>query len=284
MKKIFEIYSKNTEFPKEDHWISKEDKNGTYLVLADGVTRYLLRNAKDDIKNTETKKEQLKEYPNPSPAKLAAETFCNSVIKEISGSIPLKQIFKIANNKILEFGFKKNPEPNLMENDYWGCVASVARIRNSILEWGFICDCGICVWDKKGNIKFKTQDEGTQTVNDMYTLFKPYFGEEVKNAQTFIGRVILRGLFQNRLTYPRGDIKKGFGVINGDKNALDYVRTGKLKLKEGDIIGIYSDGLTHCIPTKELANLIKKWDFEKVKSICDKKSINEGTLILFRNI
>lgn len=282
--KIIKIYSneESNKFPKEDHWATKTTGKSHYAVLADGVTRYLLRHATDDMNDPKIRAKQLKDYPNPSPAKMAAEKFCKASMKELLDHSSIKDTFIKANNELLKFSFKHNPEPNLLENDYWGCVASIFKVENKSLYWGFICDCGITVWDKNGKIKFQTIDEGAQTANLMYKIFKPYFGKVVKSATSFTGRVILRGLFQNRLTSPRGDVTKGFGVINGDRNAMDYVRTGSLALENGDTVAAYSDGLTHCINTEECSQIIKEMDYRKLKKFCDKKTHNEGSIVLVR--
>ncbi len=280
MYKVIKIYSKKTEFPTEDHWKVLEEKNCCTLIVADGVTRYLLRHATDKWGTPESKKAQLKEYPNPSPAKLTAEKFCKTSLNSLKKKKNIFETFKDANESILKFGFKFNPEPNLLENDYWGCVGAIARVENNNLSWGFICDCGVAVLTKKGKIKFKTLDEGTQTVSLMTKMFTPYLGKKVKDARTIEGRILLRGLFQNRLTYPRGDVKKGFGVINGDKNALDYVRTGSLELKDGETLLVYSDGLANVVTKKEFQDSIEKKNYKKIKEICDLHVDNEGTIII----
>lgn len=44
---------------------------------------------------------------------------------------------------------------DFLQNDYFGAVASCVQIENNILNYSFICDCGVIVYDYTGKIKFQ---------------------------------------------------------------------------------------------------------------------------------
>lgn len=38
-------------------------------------------------------------------------------------------------------------------------MASSVHIEKDVLSYSYICDCGVIVYDKLGNVKFQTEDD-----------------------------------------------------------------------------------------------------------------------------
>lgn len=148
-KKTFDnIKTMNFDFPIEDQYYSSLNE----AIVADGITR-------DPIGIpvlTCSEKEGIKKYPRPSGAELAAKAICDTFAKS-KGSLKERLITCNASVKVLNDKYIK--ECDYLENDYYGAVASCIHIENNILNYAYICDCGVIVYDSLGNIKFQTEDD-----------------------------------------------------------------------------------------------------------------------------
>ena len=230
-KNTFEnIKTLNCDFPIEDKYYA----NDLLGVVADGITRDPI--GVSDLSKL-TLEEMLKLYPRPSGAEIVAQTVVDS-FKDFNNNL-LEQFIK-ANEAVKQLNDKYIANCDYLQNDYYGTVSSAAYIDNNILHYAYICDCGVIVYDKEGNVKFKTEDD-KESISDPY-INNIGIGWHLPEA-----RVIVRRDYRNNL----GNIKDGlcisYGALTGEESAINFIRTGSLEVDESDTIVVYTDGLSNIL-------------------------------------
>lgn len=272
------ITKKNPKFerfnyPQEDSFAYKLDHEN--IAVADGITRDPI-GMKERPDDEEGLIEVSKKYPRPSPAKIAADLFCKSFLgyakkNKLNGEI-IAEAFSYANNKIKQLNSKKNKNPNYLENDFWACVASAGIIKDNILYYGFIADCGVVIFNKDGNLKLRTENQGPNSRGSIDKDIRKKYDTSFKFQK---GRRIIRSLYRNAMTNPLS-----YGALTGERTALGFIRTGSLRLEKGDYIGFYSDGMNSILDSKEF-NITKC--FRQLERYIEKEAYKidggEGTLI-----
>lgn len=237
--KTFAKFGVPSNIPLEDQFYFTQDT----MVVADGITR-------DSIGcpnlNEVSREYILQNYPNPSPATKAAEVVCKT-FQQNNDLQDLEKIMLLANANIAKLN--ENLVCDYLENDYAACVAASAHIENDILHYSYICDCGVIVWDKNGNIRFQTSDD--KALVDPYLAKKPYPWYMPE------GRVIVRRDFRNNLNNIIDGKCVSYGAFTGEKTAEAFVKTGYIKLEKGDTIAVFSDGFT---PLFELPDFFENLD------------------------
>ena len=88
------------------------------------------------------------------------------------------------------------------------------------------------------------------------------------------GRLIMRRMFRNK---PKQ--RYSFGVLTGEKEAEDYIRSGKIKITDRCMVIVYTDGFRTALFSKEGLKLFSKKDFSKLEEYCRDKVDSEGTLV-----
>ena len=260
-------------FPIEDQFYASE----TETIVADGITRDPI--GISDL-STCSLKEFLDRYPRPSGAELAAKVICDTFSKT-NGSL-IERLIK-CNESVRQLNNKYIKKCDYLEKDYYGAVASCISIENNVLNYAYICDCGIIVYDRFGNIKFQTEDD-----KELYS--DPYINKIGVPWNLPEARVIVRRDYRNNLNNIQDDKCISYGAITGEKSAMKFVRTGQFELSDGDIIAVYSDGFTKFLHDRDFIRQIlhfEKVEFEryiKTKSKLDYEKYGKGkTLVLYRN-
>lgn len=279
-KNTFEnIQTVNLKFPVEDQYYANDNE----AIVADGITRDPI--GIDDFRAYSTL-DFVKFYPRPSGAELAAKeivkTFENS-----SGN--LKERLIKCNESVRLLNEKNISRCDFLQNDYFGAVASSVQIENNILNYAFICDCGVIVYDYTGKIKFQTEDE-----KELYS--DPYINRAMLEKKISWNlpeaRVMVRKDFRNNIHNIQDGRCVSYGALTGEISANDFIRSGTIKLDESDIVIVYSDGFSNFLHDATFIEKIlnfEKGEFENYvydTSISDyNKYGKEKTLIILkRNI
>lgn len=266
------IKTKGINFPIEDQYYASDNE----AIVADGITRDPI--GISDFSKT-TKREFLEKYPRPSGAELAAKEICRT-FPETKGSLVDRLIE--TNKSVKRLNDKYILECDYLENDYYGAVASCICIKDNILYYAYICDCGVIVYDKEGNIKFKTDDD-----KEIYS--DPFVNNIGISWNLPEARKIVRSEYRNNINKVVDGNCISYGALTGEESAINFIRSGQLKIEEGDIIIIYSDGVTYYLNDKEFINHIinfnkdtfEKYIEEKSKEDYDKYG-KEKTLVMFK--
>ena len=266
------IKTTNKNFPIEDQYYAKENE----AIIADGITRDPI-GISDFSKFTE--KEFIDKYPRPSGGELAAKEICNTFSKT-KGSL-IERLIK-CNNQVKILNNKYIKECDYLENDYYGSVASCININNNLLNYAYICDCGIIIYDKEGNIKFKTEDDKALYSDPFINkLSLPWALPETRKK--------IRKDYRNNPNNIIDGKCVSYGALTGEETAIYFIKSGQVNITKDDIVILYSDGFNNFLYDKELINNIinfNKEELEKYISIKSKENYNkyglEKTIIIYK--
>lgn len=273
-KRTFDnIKNVDGNFPIEDQYFASSDE----AIVADGITRDPI--GCSDLASI-SQEEFVKKYPNPSGAYLAAKEICNT-FSITTGSlyerlIKCNESVKLLNNKyILKCDY--------LESDYYGAVAACIRIENNILNYAYICDCGVIVYDKKGNIKFQTADD-----KGLYS--DPYINKIGIPWNLAEARVIVRRDYRNNINNIKDGKCVSYGAITGEDAVREFIRYGSFNLEKNDIVLVYSDGFTKFLHDGDFVEQIVNFDVLKFEDYVNKKALSdyskygkEKTIVMFIN-
>lgn len=272
-KNTFEnIMTVGFDFPVEDQYYVNEN----VAIVADGITR-------DPIGISDfskcSKKDFLEKYPRPSGAELAVNDICKTFSKT-NGSLVNRLIE--SNKSVRKLNETYISECDYLENDYYGAVASCISIEDDILNYAYICDCGVIVYDKNGNMKFKTEDD-----KELYS--DPYINKIGISWDLPEARKLVRSKYRNNLNNIVDGKCVSYGALTGEESAVSFIRSGQIKLEDGDIIIVYSDGFSYYLTDKEFINNIINFDNAVFETYIEEKSKEdyekygkEKTLVMFK--
>lgn len=258
--------------PLEDSY--SINNGGKIIAVADGVTRDPMEYLQNGLLG---KLNFALNYPKISPAKIASDIFCEifpSVLKDfdVKDERAILESFNEANKKIRSWNSQNIPNTDYLMNDFAGCVASGISEQNGAVSWGYLTDCGIAIFDKNGNLRFKTEDESPHRLDEYFWQDKQIKGKSWNQPEV---RKRIRSHYRNN-----PDEKHSFGVLTGEENAMDYVRTGSWEINPGEFLLVYTDGLEPIIFSENFSNKLKQNDFEGLEKLCKQKVKTEGTLVL----
>ncbi len=263
----------NCNFPIEDQYYVSENE----AIVADGITRDPM--GISDLSSC-SPKEFLDKYPRPSGAELAAKEICNTFSKTNDS---MKNRLIKCNNSVRLLNNKYISKCDYLENDFYCAVAACIHIENNVLEYAYICDCGVIVYDSLGNIKFQTEDD-----KELYS--DPFINKIGIAWNLPEARVIVRRDYRNNLNNIKNGKCVSYGALTGEESAEKFIRSGRLELKNGDIILVYSDGFTNLLCDSEFISQLLNFEREKFESYIESKSSSdyekygkEKTLVMFKN-
>lgn len=267
-------------FPKEDAY--KIDDSILAGAVADGVTRDCA-NGSPLRKTPSGLLSALFFYPRFSNP---AGTVSKWVVSEFLGNLKdsenkdekaIYNAIKAANEAAKIYNDFNFPNPDFLVNDLAGCTfaGAVRDHKQGALHWGYICDSGVAILDDKGNLKFKTDDDGPAKHDPLI------WSDERLQELTWSdpkARYTVRRYHRNNIIEP------SFGVINGQPGAMDYVITGTHELTPEDSVLIYTDGLENIMFENgdirgEFADVLSTQDCKQIKRFCAQRVKSEGTLI-----
>ncbi len=230
------IYAVSYPNSRYGHLMPAEDSflhTVTTFGVSDGITR-------DPITHltlaTHTIEELLAYYPNPSGAAWAAELFCTTFVQEMKSNLSIKHAFLDANKAIHKLNQKHIKGVDYLQNDYFGCVASGGVMRDRVLRWGVIGDCGIIVFSKKGEMRFQTPNSMAAFENAVRQ------GNITFKWETDEGRRCVRSQYRNRPDQLIDGECVSYGALTGEPSAESFIYSGELEIETGDLVLFYSDG------------------------------------------
>ncbi len=275
-KKTFEnVKYSNCNFTVED----KFECNSSSAIIADGVTTNYYD--VDDIEEPDSVRDVKKHYPRVSGGKLAALDAVNTYEK-LSG-ISSKEKLIECNKRLKELNDEQVEKCDYLTHDLYGTVASCFQVENDVLDYAYICDCGVAVYDKNGNIKIKTED-------DKRIYADPYIQKEGKDSRIPEDRAYIRKKYRNNPANIVDGVCAAYGVLNGEKNAECFIRSGKTKLHKGDRVILFSDGMYNYLEDKEFIDKIIHFKEEELDEFIERRGKHnkekygaERTLIIYKH-
>lgn len=272
-KKTFENTQRaNCNFPVEDQFYADDNE----AIIADGITRDPI--GISDF-STCSSQEFIDKYPKPSGSEMAAKEMCETFSKAngtlIEKLIKCNEIVKKLNDKYIK-------KCDYLENDYYAAVASCISIENNILNYAYIGDCGLIVYDKLGDVKFHTEDD-KEVDSD------PYIKKLGLKWNLPEARARIRREYRNNLDNIQDGKCVSYGAITGEDAAIKFIKQGKLELVQGDMIVLYSDGFVNFLREQEFISKLLNFDndefenYVNVHSLSDyKKYGQEKTILVYK--
>ncbi len=244
------------------------------IAVADGVTRDPMKYLPSGFLG---KLKFMWYYPKPSPAKKSADIFCETfplVLKDFDtkDEKAVRKAIEEANNRIGYWNTQNIPNVDYVTNDFAGCVASGTVEQKGIISWGFLTDCGVAIFDEKGNLRFRTESEDPHRLDKYIWQDSQIEGKSWNQPEV---RVRIRSHYRNN-----PNEKHSFGVLTGQKEAMSYVRAGTQEIRPNDYLAVYTDGLEPIIFSGGFADKLKERDIDGLERLCKKGVRTEGTLVL----
>lgn len=242
------IMTENHNFPVEDQFFATD----TMAVVADGITRDPVGVL--DLSSI-TNDEFIKKYPRPSGAELAAKTICDTYAK--SSGTPKERLIQ-CNQAVKALNDRYIATCDYLQNDYYGAVAAAVIIQESTLYYAYICDCGIIIYDKDGKIKFQTEDDKAK-YSDFYInkIGIPWNLPE--------SRVIVRRDYRNNPENIQDGHCVSYGALTGEEEALQFIQSGTQPLSSGDLVVIYSDGISNFLHEQSFINKLLNFNSQELE-------------------
>jgi len=239
-----------------------EDSRESFL--AEGRVNEDLLNVKDEIFTVFDGVTMLhqKPYPNPSPAKKAAELGSLEIIDHIgknygdeNGIKVIKKAFEHANKKIKEYNDSlglTESTVDFLSKQYASTTCSYGYIKDETLYFGQLNDSGVMVFDAERNKEVDFVYNSTLYVQLITQLesageFLPGSPEE---------HVFVRSNVVNNPDLEIENKKVNFGVLDGRENAKKFLHYGSSHLFSGQIILFYTDGFIPFVYDKEFIDLL----------------------------
>lgn len=236
---------KNTRIydkPNEDFVLCDDERN--IYILLDGVSR-------DKVNG---------KYPNPSPAREVSELFAIEAYDYLKGSYgqygieKIKESFVKGNEAIENYNVKYN-------NDFLpGTVGIICIIDKNRLFFGYIGDCyGRLIRNNKVVIFTKCQTEKISIHR------KEFSSSEIRNE------------ICNNIKHPYA-----YGVLTGQKEALDFVVLGEYSLDNVDMVILSSDGMEPFLSSLSRKDfMIKEADYYLKNSVRERDEDDKAAIIIF---
>lgn len=256
--------------PPEDSFL----KDGNIFCVADGITR-----DPSSPKNFTKLPRVLKKYPNPSGARFVADIFCQTFVRTVRGKTPsiknVEHAFHQGNCEIAKYNHQHIKKVDYLVNDYFGCVASAGVVYNCKLFWGGICDCGIIIYNKKGQVKFQTPN----WMKDFHQYDDNHLQTKDFNYRLAKYRKVVRSQYRNKLNNISNGRCVSYGALTGEVEAQSFMHFGEVKLSKGDLIIFYSDGFEFVVREKRFFKTI----YQKSESLTDQKFIPYSLTLAKKN-
>lgn len=215
----YEIYTcKNSKASdkQNEDFVLYDGKEGVGLIL-DGVSR--------DRENGI--------YPSPSPAFRASKIFADSVLEKGEDD-SAKGILKIQ-NKIRRANLElKKYNAQLGHRFPAGTVGLVFSFERGCFHYGYIGDCYAAI----------IRDGSYRVFTECQTMMVAQHKKEFTSDQ-------IRFDICNHISHPCG-----YGVWDGNENAMDFVKYGTIQIRKGDVIFMFTDGLLAEVSEKSTAELV----------------------------
>lgn len=230
MRDVASFQWSGREKPQEDALRSDEER-GIFLV-ADGVTRTPGPSG----------------YPNPSPAKLAADRFLEISLDVLRRGTRTAEVLREACRAGNQGVRALNEELGLSGHcDYWerdlaSAVFSGLTLAEGEFVWGFLTDCGVAQLSANGEILWMTEDRLAPV--------RQYFPPP---PQTKERQISIRRDLRNR---PSSGMDRTYGAFTGEEEALSYLEVGTRSFNAGDTLLVFTDGALPLVKNGEFRSLL----------------------------
>jgi len=223
--------------PQEDYYSHKDN----IFVVSDGITHDLV----DGF------------YPNPSDSGVVAKIICeeilNNLIKTGDTVDDIKNAIQKASKKVKNFNNSSELFINRENNGFTigAAVFAVIIIRKGKLLYAVLDDCYVSI--------FSDDMVGHPTLLSFVDKSAKHFDANYDWSNPEHRKVWRKNYRNNELEF-NGE-KYGYGAIDGRSGFDPYIQYGEEKLKNGDLVCLYTDGFIKIIGDIGLIKGIKNSNF-----------------------
>lgn len=174
-------------------------------------------------------------YPNPSPAQVATQLFVDVALKtaKMESKKGIERIQAMVNKGNCEL---KKFNNELKHRFPAGTVGIFFSIEDDKFHYGYVGDCYALV------IRNGVRRIFTECQTAMVAKHKNCFSSDE-----------IRFNICNHISHPCG-----YGVLDGNNGAMDFVKYGTINISHEDVILIYTDGMAKSIEDEEVFGLMNK--------------------------
>lgn len=215
--------------------------SGNFFAVFDGVTL-----------------EHQSPYPNPSPAALAAQVAVDTSYEAYQSASQksealVLEAFRKANKRVEEYNQSLGITPatvNYLDKQYAAAVGALGFIEGGRLFYGQINDCGVAVYDNQLRQVASSIIAGGYEAWLVEMREKQGYAPDSQEEHQYVRRNLV-----NKTVRLAGGQELAFGVLTGEPEANQFVRTGNVQVRPGWTVVCYSDGF---IPHLEDNKVIQK--------------------------
>lgn len=202
---------------------------------------------------------------NLTGGRIAAQT-CAATFAEKSHS--LVSLAGLANSRIHELSRLSGINLGAKE-ELWSSSAAVVRLDGEDIEWCQLGDCQILAIYHDGGARLLTDDPS----QDVQTLV----AWQRKAAQQKNSGNIME-VMAEEIVQVRKRVNLDYGVFNGEPEALNFLRSGRISLRDIQDLIIFSDGLmlpkqdpTTPFDVDRFVDLYRKGGLQRIRAYVRKK-------------
>ncbi len=196
-----------------------------------------------------------KKYPEQSGAFEVAKIFCQTVVAEAEQRYQtfkekdLKEIFELGSSAVRQYNISQGRTKktiNYFDIDLFSATSSFGLVKNKKVYWFSLCDSGVKLFSKNGKGKFSSPS-GWE-----------HFPKKWKEGKNDKRKLIERHRDYRNAVGSDGKLT-GYGVVDGENSAELYLCAGTLKVKQGELLFLYTDGFENYFKLKEFKGIFKTW-------------------------
>lgn len=207
-------------------------------------------------------------YPKKSGSAKLARVFCDNFVRHHKNNpnSDLLAAFRAGNNAAARINIDRSKYNVFRKHKgLFAATAAMAIIKGRRLEWAHVCDAGVVIVSKNGELKMRKDD-------CRHSFPWP---KDTKNYESSTWTLFVRTIVRNAIG-PEGK-SQGYGVVTGEPEVEQYIEKGICRLSPGDSVVLFSDGFTPFLELLSFRKLIAKSTSEKDFRIGAEKIIQEKT-------
>ncbi|NEY99093.1 hypothetical protein G4D62_07240 [Bacillus shackletonii] len=158
------------------------------------------------------------------------------------------------NNKL----YRKMKEYNidiLKKEQLWGTALAVVKVSDTYVDFIQMGDCMVLALYQNNEVRPLTRIQTSNVENAAIAKWKDMIDKGIRNREDLFENV-KDILISNR---QKSNTLDGYGVLNGENQALDYVESGKINRIGLKHLILLTDGMF--LPAESIPNSINYWNY-----------------------
>ncbi|OHA04091.1 MAG: hypothetical protein A3J58_02540 [Candidatus Sungbacteria bacterium RIFCSPHIGHO2_02_FULL_52_23] len=218
--RVLSFHQDNTKKRPNDDFYAYLEREQVFAV-ADGVSRTWKHGDPEELRS----------------AKPAAASFCEELTRRLAEKKPVTEAFARANAAVKQVNLCvgiTSQTVDYLVRDYLCCVGVGVKLEGNRLWYGCLGDSRVMVCGSDLSIKWMSLD----------TVEKPEKFRDQRVLDWDLNEREKWQLWRETLRNPSRRWEMTYGALTGEEQALEYLETGSIELACGDVVLLFSDGVT----------------------------------------